>query len=136
MKNKEKFLDEIIDCACMDTPFAVSKDGSFIYCKDINCCECLFSDDNSAPCCDCRKQWLEQEFNPWKNVSIDTPIFVRDCESAPWEKRHFAGYDVETGLVDAYNNGCTSFSVDDENNKTSWFFAKIAESEKIIGGDK
>lgn len=62
----------------------------------------------------------------WSKVEVDTPILVRDRENDEWMKFHFAKY--KSGVVYAWDVGRTSWSAD-ENNMTSWEYAKLAKSE-------
>lgn len=45
------------------------------------------------------------EHNPWADVPVDTPVWVRD-KSGAWCARHFAEY--KDGRVWAWEAGCTS----------------------------
>lgn len=67
----------------------------------------------------------------WENVPVDTAILVRDQESAPWLRRHFAFY--KEGKVYAFADGLTSFTSQDYNLKaigTQWNYAKLAKENK------
>lgn len=64
----------------------------------------------------------------WSKVEIDTPILVRYDEKAEWFKRHFAKY--ENGLVYAWKDSCTSWTVLHDKEVTAWNYAKLAESEE------
>lgn len=67
----------------------------------------------------------------WENVSVDTPIFVRDNEGASWMRRHFAFY--REGKVYAFAEGLTSFTSQDCNlraTETQWNYAKLAKENK------
>ncbi len=53
------------------------------------------------------------EFGPipevdWTQVEVDTPIWVRTTDRAPWVERHFSKFDPTTNTVYAWNNGYTS----------------------------
>ena len=77
-----------------------------------------------------QRDLLELDFErviSWDKVPIDTKIFVRDDESDEWIPRHFAGY--ENGLVQAFPNGRSSFTLGDYCDRlTSWIYAKLAET--------
>lgn len=64
MKNKEKYVKEIMEIACNGSRIAVMKgSGRIVPCDSIICNVCLFSDD-------CRKnikEWAESEY-------IDKPV--------------------------------------------------------------
>lgn len=62
----------------------------------------------------------------WGKVPVDTPIYVRSSENAPWIPRHFAFY--KNGKVFAWEAGETSFTCDNgENDTTIWEYAKLAQ---------
>ena len=76
-----------------------------------------------------QRDLLELDFErivSWDEVPIDTKIFVRDDESDEWIPRHFAGY--ENGLVQAFRDGRSSFTLKDCDHLTSWICAKLAET--------
>ena len=100
------------------------------------CCGC----DNLSKE-DCGKQaedWLFSEYEEpeidWSKVKVDTPIYVRDCETdsngdeKTWVPRHFAKF--ENGTVYVWDDGGTSFTVKSEDSCSSWNYAKLAESEE------
>lgn len=67
----------------------------------------------------------------WENVPVDTPIFVRDNEDAPWLRRHFAFY--KEGKVYAFADGFTSFTSKDHDllyPENEWNYAKLAKENK------
>lgn len=47
------------------------------------------------------------------DLAVDTPIFVRNRSSGRWRKRHFAAF-AENGMVMAWPDGMTSFSIENE----------------------
>lgn len=51
---------------------------------------------------------LVEEYNPWNDVKVDTPIWGRDINVDEWLPRHFAMY--FNGKVYAWSNGATSHS--------------------------
>lgn len=67
MKNKEKYVKEIMEIACNGSRIAVIKgSGRIVPCDSIICNVCLFSDD-------CRKnikEWAESEY-------IDKPVISK-----------------------------------------------------------
>lgn len=81
-------------------------------------------------CCLLQALWLNEEYKDsevdWSKVPVDTKIFVKDFENAEWVPRHFAMY--KKGMVYAFPNGKTSFSVE-EKGSIKWNFAKLAEVE-------
>lgn len=130
MTNKEKYAEKILAIAC-SSAFAVSKESNNpIACNSFPCIHCRFHKKN-ASCFGSRIEWLNQEYTEppvnWSKVDVDTPILVRDRESGEWMKRHFAEY--KFSVVYTWNEGRTSWSAD-ENDMTSWKYAKLAESEE------
>ena len=128
MKNREKFAKQIIDIALQRNRIAVNlKSGELVICGKIKCSECLFSESNK----DCEvllKEWAEKEYEEpsiWSKVPVDTPILVRNSEEEAWKKRHFAKY--ENGIVCAWNDGATSWSVCMSDDIIDWKMAKLAE---------
>ena len=61
----------------------------------------------------------------WSKVAVDTPILVREFNITQWENRYFAFY--KDGKVYAWNCGATSWSCKDNNDVSSWNYAKLAE---------
>jgi len=49
--------------------------------------------------------WLT-EYNPWQDVAIDTPVWVRDADYQEWMPAHFAGIHRE-GELCAWAGGRT-----------------------------
>lgn len=61
MKNKEKFIDEIIDFACSEDSIAVDNQGEVVSCNSMASCEnCKFYLEEVA-CETAIKRWLEEE---------------------------------------------------------------------------
>ena len=99
MKNREKYIDEIITMAASGTSCRFMIDNvmpNFIdnnvnvdtLCEDGKCCECsmLFA------------LWLDEEYieppKPevdWSNVPVDTLVRVRDREDQEWILMYFKG---------------------------------------------
>lgn len=42
----------------------------------------------------------------WSKVLVDTPVWVRDCEKARWNSRHFK--EVDNGYYSCFHGGLTS----------------------------
>lgn len=61
----------------------------------------------------------------WSKVEVDTPVLVRDFESAKWEKRYFAFF--ENGKINTWCGGTTSWSSTNITDTISWRHAKLAE---------
>lgn len=135
MLNIEKYRDELIKMGIIDTKKIAIRYGKLSLCC-FGCCGC----DNLSKE-DCGKQaedWLFSEYKEpeidWSKVKVDTPIYVRDCETdsngdeKTWVPRHFAKF--ENGTVYAWDDGGTSFTVKSEDSCSSWNYAKLAESEE------
>jgi hypothetical protein len=69
-----------------------------------------------------KPEWCEVVEPDWSEVPVDTKILVRDLNTQPWEKRHFAKFVNDT--VYAWIDGKTSFTTVDI---ASWQHAKLAE---------
>lgn len=130
MLNKEKYMNELLEFACTDNKFAITKDGKLRECRGVRCNECAFENDGMASCGDSRRKWMEQEYKEpqvdWSKVPVDTPIYVRCRSSDEWEKKHFAKF--ENNYVYAWNDGKTSWSTTNGSTMV-WEHAKLAESE-------
>ena len=132
MKNHEKYADEIM---------GYNGHNSYDFCEEFvkryilepNNVKCV-----DTPCVKCHMLqtiWLLEEYEEpkepetdWSKVKVDTPILVRYDEKTEWVKRHFAKY--ENGLVYAWKDSCTSWTVLHDKEVTSWKYAKLAESEE------
>lgn len=137
MLNIEKYRDELIKMGIIDTKKIAIRYGKLSLCC-FGCCGC----DNLSKE-DCGKQaedWLFSEYEEpeidWSKVKVDTPIYVRDCETdsngdeKTWVPRHFAKF--ENGTVYVWDDGGTSFTVKSEDSCSSWNYAKLAESEETV----
>lgn len=63
-------------------------------------------------------------------MPVDTPILVCDHLTDYWHKAYFAKY--RDGRVFAFENGMTSWSVDQYSSLIEWKYAKLAESEENV----
>ena len=131
MTNKEKYADKLIELAVKEEVFGL-KNGEPAPCAKIKCEDCDYGKSDSCGGSEYKfREWLNSEYVAppvdWSKVAVDTPILVRDSEKESWRKRHFAKY--ENGIVYAWGNGTTSWSVY-SNNVTDWKFAKLAEGEE------
>lgn len=130
MTNKEKYGNKIMELAINAGGFCITN-GEPAICAEIRCKECDYGKSDSCGDSEYKfREWLNSEYvEPpvdWSKVAVDTPILVRDSEKESWRKRYFAKY--ENGIVYAWENGATSWSVN--NSKiTDWGMAKLAESE-------
>ena len=123
MKNYEKYEDEIKKC-----------DGSN-FCRDFVKPHILKSRSCTNTSCDQCKMlqmlWLLEDYEEpetdWSKVAVDTPILVRQTKDGEWLRRHFAKY--EDGIVYAWKDAFTSWTVSFDEDVYAWKFAKLAESE-------
>lgn len=78
MLNKEKYMNELLEFACTDNKFAITKDGKLRECRGVRCNECAFENDGMASCGDSRRKWMEQEYKEpqvdWSRVPVDTRL--------------------------------------------------------------
>lgn len=133
MKNREKYIDEIITMAASGTSCRFMIDNvmpNFIdnnvnvdtLCEDGKCCECsmLFA------------LWLDEEYKEppkpkvdWDNVPVDTLVRVRDYEHCEWNLRYFKGIDKSNPeeKYEAWSNGTTSKTADGRSNH--WKYCEL-----------
>lgn len=63
MKNKEKYVKEIVDIVCEDVSFGVDKrTGSPASCRELHCGKCLLNEMNPRACYNSRKEWADSEY--------------------------------------------------------------------------
>ena len=132
MKNKEKYKDELVKI--LSDHIAIDKDtGVPIDCHGFKCQKCMFQYKECDNKADIVEKWLEDEHEivNWSKVAVDTPILVKDYLNTPWLKRYFARF--ENGKVYTFDDGRTSWSVVNDNELSSWKYAKLAESEESHG---
>lgn len=131
MTNREKYAEQILDIAVTGHSIAVDKKGNFYRCSELDCEDCIFSrvELDESYCGEKTKKWSEQEYveTPvdWLKVPVDTKVYVRDFDNGFWIPRHFARF--EDGKIVTWNDGVTSFSIDDFNNVSKWNQGKLAE---------
>lgn len=135
MLNIEYYKDELKEIIIRNIGID-SITGKPKMCNELFCLDCVFKDQDG---CSPKKveQWLQSEHVEqvdWSKVKVDTPIYVRDCETdsngdeKTWVPRHFAKFENETVYV--WDDGGTSFTVKSEDSCSSWNYAKLAESEE------
>ena len=129
MKNKEKFLDEILEITVShNCELAVDiKINEPSPCEYTSCGKCLFGKNC---CAEDKMKWLNEEYNKWESVKVDTKILVRRNKRDSWKYRHFHKY--ENGEVYAYIDGKTSFTTIGEDCTTvsiPWAEAKLYDEE-------
>lgn len=131
MTNREKYAEQILDIAVTGHSIAVDKKGNFYKCNELECEDCIFSrvERGDPSCQEKTKEWSEQEYvEPpvdWSKVPVDTKVYVRDFDNGFWIPRYFARF--EDGKIVTWNDGATSFSIDDFNNVSKWNQGKLAE---------
>lgn len=130
MTNREKYAEQILDIAVTGHSIAVDEKGNLYKCSELKCDDCIFGDLGDCRSCYERvKEWSEQEYvEPpvdWSKVPVDTKVYVRDFDNGFWIPRHFARF--EDGKIVTWNDGATSFSIDDFNNVSKWNKGKLAE---------
>ena len=130
MKNYEKYAEEIksMDANCCSEfiePIILKQLGK--NCKNVSCSACKLK----------QLLWLLEEYEEpkepevdWSKIEVDTPILVRctEDEEEEWMKRHFAKY--ENGVVYAWRDRYTSWTVLNNEDVTAWKYTKLAESEE------
>lgn len=73
MKNKERYMTEIVDIACKGEFFAIEKStGLPVNCTTLICSECLF--DGASSCPDGRKEWADSEY-------VELPVISKNDRS-------------------------------------------------------
>lgn len=63
----------------------------------------------------------------WTKIEVDTPILVRGFVTGKWYRRYFARY--KNGEVYTWQDGATSWSVEDDECVVFWKYAKLYEKE-------
>ena len=124
MKNKEKYIDEVIKvmknpaegCRFRIEKMFGSKDGNCP--AEISCRECNVK----------FYQWLEEEYEPpkvdWKSICMNTSIEVRDDEYASWNKRTFIFYDENSNYpYVCIGNATSTYSP----KAVGWKYARLPE---------
>lgn len=137
MKNREKYIDEIITIAVNGncSKFILDKvmpnfiDNNVnvnILCEDGKCCECsmLFA------------LWLDEEYTEppkpkvdWSKVPVDTLVRVRDSEDEEWRLRYFNRFinGSNTYQYVTWQNGATSKTAN--KNAGGWKYCELVEDE-------
>lgn len=132
MKNKEFFKEEIFKIACEHSKVAVVN-GEPANCRSLNGCTSCDFYISEVRCEDGFKDWLEKEHEEQKiqpevkNLKKDDRVLI-SADGAAWYKRYFKRYDEETGMVETYRDGRTSWSA--EGLSSRWTYAKLPEDIK------
>ena len=142
MKNREKYMDEILENSKKSGEETRASVCEFIYrivlptfgdgvsCFTINCAWCKFL----------LGIWLDEEYTEppkpevdwdvdWDNVPVDTLVRVRDYECCDWNLRYFKGIDKsnQEEKYEAWSNGATSKTANDSSNH--WNYCELVEDE-------
>ena len=110
MKNKEKFVKEIVEIACSGNKLALYN-GEIRACKSLLCSECEFY-TGGVPCDSKCKAWAESEYvEPkyeidWASVPVDTPVLIKGAVD---NRRYFSKLVPDERLA-VFRNGRTSWS--------------------------
>lgn len=133
MKNREKYIDEIITMAVNGTccRFMLDKVMPNFIDNNVNV-DTLCEDGNCSACSMLFALWLDEEYEEpprpevdWNKVPVDTLVRVRDFETDNWKLRYFAGFFEYDSLKYAtWNSGRTSKTTDDFMN---WRFCELVE---------
>ena len=136
MKNREKYIDEIITMAVNGTSCRFMLDKvlpKFIdnnvnvdtLCEDGKCCECsmLFA------------LWLDEEYEEppkpkvdWGKVPVDTLVKVRDDALQEWNLQYFARFDEDEVLrFVTWSSGKTSKTA--KGSCVSWKYCELLDEE-------
>jgi hypothetical protein len=123
MKNKEKYIDDIIEvmkdcskeCHFRAKRMFRNKDGECP--SEMGCPECNVK----------FYEWLEEEYEPpkvdWNSVPMNTIIEVRDYEDASWTKRIFVWYNENSD----YPYVCIGNTKYNYGLAVSWKYARLLE---------
>lgn len=132
MTNKEFYRDEIFEIACEHSKVAVVN-GEPANCRSLNGCTSCDFYISEVRCKDGFKDWLEKEHEEQKiqpevkNLKKDDRVLI-SADGATWYKRYFKRYDEETGTVETYRDGRTSWSA--EGLSSRWTYAKLPKLEE------
>lgn len=72
------------------------------------------------------------ENSPYEDFKIDEPVMVRDFDTEPWNRRHFAGVDAY-GRAKAWDAGSTSWTVDNVGDYATWDKCRRPTPEELAG---
>lgn len=86
--------------------------------------ECVVLYNTDLTCCGYTSALDLVEYSPWKDVAVDTKVFVKDFENEEWTPRHFSHFEQDAVFV--FTDGATSFTGSSEET-VSWRFVKLAE---------
>lgn len=138
MKNREKYIDEIITMAVNGTccGFMLDKVIPNLIDSSVNAND-LCEDGRCTECSMLFALWLDEEYEEppkpevdWNNVPDDTLVRVRDGEYEKWRLRYFAGFFEYDSLKYAtWNSGRTSKTANEANDFTCWRYCELVEDE-------
>ena len=110
MKNKEKYIKEIVELACDGNRIAVVRQtGELRSCYETPCRECLFHSSNTEQCKEKARKWAESEYIS-KPVISKPVISKKDRAFLEFLKEEFK-YIVryKDGTLFAYKDGLTNW---------------------------
>lgn len=76
MLNKEKYLDDIIECCIVEHMPAVTRKGEIACCSSIHCDECIFYTD-AIDCRSAFKSWCNEEYHEEKRFTLEEIQLIR-----------------------------------------------------------
>ena len=129
MTNYERYKSDIEPISRMGRKIAIERGTNKICsCLSLKCIYCLFYDHSNEKSCDeLAMEWADEYIEPevdWSKIPVDTQILV-SSNNVYWHHRHFAKY--ENGRIYAWNDGFTSFTIENNNKTTWWSYAKLAD---------
>lgn len=136
MKNREKYIDEIITMAVNGTccRFMLDKVMPNFIDNNVNV-DTLCEDGKCSECSMLFAFWLDEEYEEppkpevdWGKVPVDTLVRVRDHESEEWRLQYFKGIDDSSSdRFMVWECGATSVTA--EGDYTNWKYCELVEDE-------
>ena len=137
MKNREKYIDEIITTAVNGTccGFMLDKVMPNLIDSSVNANN-LCEDGRCTECSMLFALWLDEEYTEppkpevdWDNVPVDTLVRVRDNDNEEWVLQYFKGIDKNRENIKymAWSYGATSATA--QGNSVHWQYCELVEDE-------
>lgn len=106
MKNKEKFVKEIVEIAIKSQSLSVNQEGKINCCQASQCKNCIFY-HGAGRCCDKRKEWAEAEYVEPKEFTEEEKAFIRACDKIKYLAKDKDGhlYLYENKPIKSVDNG-------------------------------
>lgn len=89
MKNKEKFVKEIVEIATCGNIIAVDKNGKIMDCNPDACIRCIGGE--VTDCAKLIKQWAEAEYVEPKMFTEEEKALIRMLDKVQWVARDKSG---------------------------------------------